>query len=108
MVNMGLFSKTPKAIPKVAIEGIEIAFHQEYGGWEFRYRGTKFLSFEPSLTLPPKAELDAILDTVESLKPEMGTRMQKGLSEWGDSNSKLDDGESYSINVQHFAADKSF
>jgi hypothetical protein len=104
---MGIFSKTPKPNPKITIEGIEIAFHQEYAGWAFTYRGTDFLSFKPTLTLPTKLELDFILDTLESLKPEIRTRLQKGLSEWGD-GSKLEDGESYSVNVQEFSTDKSF
>ncbi len=103
---MGLFSKTPKPDPKITVEGIQFTFHQEYGGWEFSYRGTEFTSFEPTLTLPSKAELDSILDMIESLKPEMRTRLQRGLIEWGDS--KLDDGESHSVNVQDFATDKSF
>ena len=103
---MGLFSKTPKSNPKITVEGVDITFHQEYGGWTFTYRGAEFSSFESGLSLPTKAELDSILNTVESLKPEMRKRLQKGLSEWGN-GSKLDDGESYSINVQDFAADKS-
>ncbi len=103
---MGLFSKAPKPNPKIIVEGLEISFHQEYGGWEFTYRGTLFSSFEPILILPARAELDSILNTLESLKPEMKTRLQKGLSEWGDS--RLDDGESYSVNIQDFATYKSF
>ena len=104
---MGLFSKTPKSNPKITVEGIDITFHQEYGGWTFTYRGAEFASFESALSLPTKAELDSILNTVESLKPELRKRLQKGLSEWGN-GCKLHDGESYSINVQSFAADKSF
>ena len=103
---MGIFSKTPKQNPKITVEGIEITFNQGYGGWAFAYRGTEFSSFQAELSLPTKAELDSILLTIESLKPEMRTRLQKGLSEWGDS--KLDDGEGYSINVQDFATDKMF
>ena len=102
---MGLFSKAPKPNPKITIEGVEITFHQEYGGWAFTYRGAEFSSYAFALSLPKKAELDFILETLESLKPEMRTRLQKGLSDWG---SKLDDGESYSINVQDFARDKTF
>jgi hypothetical protein len=103
---MGIFSKTPKPNPKITVEGIEFTFHQEFGGWQFTYRGTEFTTFEPTLTLPGKPKLDSILDTLASLKPEMRTRLQKGLSEWGDS--KLDDGESCSVNVQDFATDRSF
>src|SRR5262245_17275473 len=103
---MGLFSKTPKPNPKITVEGIEITFHQEYEGWEFKYKGNGFCSFGSALTLPPRAELDSILDTFESVKLEMRTRLQKGLSEWGDC--KLDDGESHLINIQDFAAQKTF
>jgi len=103
---MGIFSKTPKSHPKITVEGIEITFHQEYGGWAFTYRGAEFSSFESALILPSKVEVDSILDTVESLKAEMRTRLQKGLSGWGES--KVDDGESYSIDVQEFVTDKSF
>ncbi len=103
---MGLFSKTPKPNPKLIIDRVEVEFHPDYGGWEFRYRGTEFLSFEPALTMPTKTQLDSILETVESLKPDLRARLQKGLREWGDC--KLDDGESYSINVQDFATSGSF
>jgi hypothetical protein len=103
---MGLFSKTPKPNPKVIIEGLEVEFRPDYGGWQFQYQGTEFLSFQPALTMPTKAQLDSMLETVESLKPDLRARLQKGLKEWGDS--KLDDGESYSINVKDFAIDRSF
>ncbi|HTI69587.1 MAG TPA: hypothetical protein VMF06_06460 [Candidatus Limnocylindria bacterium] len=86
--------------------GIEVVFHRDHEGWEFSYRGVKFLSFLPALTLPSIAELDSILVTLESLKSEMRTRLRKGLSEWGDA--RLDDEESCSVNVQDHAADKSF
>ena len=101
---MGLFSKTHKPNPKIIIEGIEITFHQDYDGWSFTYRGTEFTSFRATLTLPTKAELDSILSTLDSLKPEMRKRLQKGLSEWGE-DSKLDDGESFLVNVENFVAD---
>ena len=103
---MGLFSKTPKPNLKLTVEGLEITFHREHEWWEFTYRGTEFISPEPSLTLPTKAELDAILDTVESLKPEMRSRMNKELSVWG--KAKLDDGEAYSVDIQDFAAKREF
>lgn len=105
-LDMGLFSKRPKPNPKITVDGIEIAFRDEYGGWEFKHRGAVFSTFEPALMLPTKAALDYILDTLESLKSEMKARLRKGLGEWGDS--KLDDGESYSVNVQDFVANKSF
>ena len=104
---MGLFFKTPKPNPKLTVEGTEVAFNQDYGGWEFRYRGTDVSSFQPTLTLPSKLDLDSILDTLESLKPDMRTKLQKGLREWGE-GSKLDDGESCSVDVQNFATDNSF
>ncbi len=104
--NMGIFSRTPKPNPTITVEGVEIIFHLKYTGWAFTYQGTEFMSFESALTLPAKKELDTILETLESLKPEMRTRLQKGLSEWGDS--RLDDGESYSVNVQGFASDRTF
>jgi hypothetical protein len=104
---MGIFSKTPKPNPKIAFEGIEFTFHRDHEWWEFTYRGAEFCSFVPTLSLPTKAELDSIVSTVESLKPEMRKRLAKGLAEWGD-DSKLDDGETYSISVEEFTADRSF
>jgi hypothetical protein len=67
----------------------------------------EFTSFGPTLMLPTKAELDSIFGALESLRLEIRTRLQKGLSEWGD-GSKLDDGESCTVNVQDYATDKSF
>src|SRR6185295_17299423 len=103
---MGLFSKTPKPNPKLTVEGIEIEFHRDHEWWGFTYHGTEFSSFEPVLILPAKAEIDSILRTLESLKPEMRTRLKKGLSEWGES--KLDDGETYSVDVKDFARERTF
>lgn len=104
---MGIFSKTPKPNPKIAFEGIEFRFHRDHEWWEFTYRGQEFCSFVSALSMPTKAELDSIVSTVESLMPEMRKRLAKGLAEWGD-DSKLDDGETYSISVEGFAADRSF
>lgn len=103
---MGLFSKTPKPNPKITVDGVEITFRPDHQWWEFTYRDTEFCSFESALAVPTKAELDVIVETLESLKPEMRSRLKKGLSEWGDA--KLDDGESYSVNVQDFAAQRTF
>ena len=99
---MGLFSKAPKSNPKIIVEGIEIVFSRPTGLdiWEFTYRGTKFCSFRPVFAFPAKAELDGILDALDSLKPEMKSRLKKNL--------KLDDGESYMVNVQDFATERSF
>ncbi len=103
---MGFFSKTPKPDPKITIEGIEIVFHRDHEWWEFRYRDTDFSSFTLALTLPSKTELDTILDTLESLQPELRSRLKQGLSECGEA--KLDDGESYSVDVQDYATERTF
>jgi hypothetical protein len=103
-LDMGLFSKTPKPNPKLTVEGIEIEYHSDHEWWGFTYRGIEFCSFEPSLILPAKAELDALVATLESLQPEMRSRLGKGLSEWGEA--KLDDGESCLVHLQDFVADK--
>jgi hypothetical protein len=103
---MGFFSKTPKTNPKITFEGIEFTFHCDCEQWEFTYCGTRFSSFEPVLTLPSKAQLDSIVSTLKSLMPEMRARLKKGLSEWG--NSKIDDGESYSLDVNAFVNDSTF
>jgi hypothetical protein len=99
---MGLFSKTPKSKPKLIVEGIEVEFYQQTGHdiWEFTYRGTDFCAFEPVLKLPTPMELDAILNTVDLLKPEMRSRLKQDLT--------VDDGESYVVNVQDFATEGSF
>ncbi len=104
---MSIFFKASKPNPKITFEGIEFTFHRDHEWWEFTYRGAEFCSFVPTLSLPTKAELDSIVNTVESLKPELRKRLAKGLAEWGD-GCKLDDGETYSINIERFAADKSF
>jgi hypothetical protein len=104
---MGLFSKTPKPNPKIIVEDIEIEFHRDHEWWGFTYRGTVFRSFELSLILPTKAELDEILDAVGSLLPEMRSRIKKELSEYGD-DVKSDDSESYSVDIEHFATEGSF
>ena len=103
---MGFFSRTPKPSPKITVEGIEIMLDQKLGAWEFTYQGTAFSALEPVFTLPTKAELDTILDTIDSLKQEMKTRIQKELSEWGDL--QPDDGELCSVRVDEFGADRTF
>ena len=104
---MGLFSKTPKATPKVVVEGMEVVFQPEGEWWEFRYRGTEFWSFGSTLMLPGKAELDEIVETIEVLKPEMRSRLMKGLDEWGE-GAKLDDGETYHVDLKNLGTEGTF
>ncbi|WP_254509634.1 hypothetical protein [Anatilimnocola floriformis] len=103
---MWLFSQTPKLNPKITFEGIEFTFHREDEWWEFTYRGTAFSSFEPVLIMPMKTQLDSILSTLETLMPELRTKLRSGLSEWSDAT--LDSGETYSIDVKDFANDGAF
>ena len=103
---MNFFSKKPKPNPKLTFEGIEFTFHRDHEWWEFTYRGTEFISFEPVLVLPTREQLDSILSALESLMPMLRTKLKKGLSEWSDS--KMDDGETYSVNVEDFAKDGTF
>lgn len=103
---MGFFSKAAKPNPRIVVQGIEIEFHRENEWWGFIYQETEFLSFEFSLVLPSKEELDAILESLEALKPEMAARLKKGLSEWGDA--KQNDGESYSVDLSGYGIDQTF
>ena len=95
---MGLFSSKPK--PKISVEGIEITFNSKSDIWEFKYRGTEFCDFDSIATLPAKAELDVILETVEALKPEMKSRLKQWVA--------VGDGESYFVEVKDFAKEKTF
>jgi hypothetical protein len=99
---MGLFSKTPKANPRIVVDGIAIEFHLDHEWWGFTYRGMEFWSCELLLTLPTRPELDRIVDSLELLMPELKERLKKGLEEWGDYSSKTDDGESYRLDVKQF------
>jgi hypothetical protein len=101
---MGLFSRKPKANPKIVVDGVEFVFKGEV--WEFAYRGTEFIGRGHEFTLPARADLDWMVESVARLKAEMRTRLEKGLSEWGDS--KLDDGESYWLDVTEFSKDRSY
>ena len=103
---MGLFSKTPKSNPKIFTQGIEVEFHQDDEWWSFTYRGTNYSSSGRSLTLPSLVEQDSMLNALESLKPELKSRLEKGLCEWSDA--RPDDGETYSVDVKEFATEKTF
>jgi hypothetical protein len=102
---MGLFSKTPKLNPKIIVEGIEISFQHEPTSWTFKYREVDFISYDLSLVMPAKSALDTILADLESLKPEIHSRLQKGLDAHG---AKLGEGEEFLVDVQEFAADRTF
>lgn len=102
---MGLFSRTPKANPKITAQGIEIEFCRSLEVWRFSYRGIDFLSCETSLVLPSIAELDTLLATVEALMPEMKSRLRKGLAEWLDT--KPDQGESFLVDIGNYATEGS-
>jgi hypothetical protein len=107
-LKMGLFSRAAKPNPKIIVDGIDIEFYRDQEWWGFTYRGIKFASFELSLMLPTKVELAGILATVDSLKAEMRSRLKKGLSEWGDGDVKLDDGESCLVDLAKFVSEKTF
>lgn len=104
-LDMGLFSSAPQPNPKLTVDGIELEFHLDQEWWGFTYRGTEFCSFAPALTLPSRPELDALVATLESLRPEMKSRLSKGFGEW--EGVKLDDGESCLVHLQDFATDRS-
>jgi hypothetical protein len=103
---MGLFSKKPRLNPQITIDGLEVTFDLENEWWEFTYRDTDFSSFEPVLTLPTRQDLNIILAMLDSLTPEMRSRLQKGWEDEADS--MLDTGESYSVDVEHFARSRTF
>jgi len=103
---MRLFSKTPKPNPKIVVEGIEITFEREHEWWEFKYRGVDFIAYDLSLAMPSQGELDAILADSESLKPEMRSRLKQHFDEWSDA--KLDDGETFMVDVTEVVATKTF
>src|SRR5215213_10249368 len=102
---MGLFSK-PKPNPKIIVEGVEVEFDTKHEIWSFVHGGAEFVAHGDTLNLPTKAELEAILATVVALKSEIRSRLQKGLADWP--NVKIDDGESYLIDVTDFALLRSF
>ena len=97
---MGLFSSKPKPAPKLTVEGIEITYNGKSDFWEFKYRETEFCVFESIAVLPTKTELDAILETVEALKPEMKSRLKQWVT--------VNDGESYFVEVKDFSKEKTF
>ena len=99
---MGLFTKRQKPNPGIAAQGLEIEYDSDHECWKFQYRGMDFVCFGTFLRLPTKEQLDALLETAESLKPEMRARLEKELKGYG--NLKLDDGESCLVNVEEFAA----
>jgi hypothetical protein len=102
---MGLFSKM-KSNARIVVEGVEIEFDRAREFWNFLYRGTEFSSHGNSLILPSKAELDAILDTLNGLKSTMKASLKKGFNQ--ELNSKVDDGESYLVDVKTFVTERSF
>lgn len=92
---MGLFRKAPKQKPIVVTQGIELEFDPNGAYWAFSYRGVRFASFDHRLELPSVATLNEFIDTVDALKPEMLSRLSKGLEGWGDA--KINEGESFSV-----------
>ena len=74
--------------------------------WEFTYSDHKFFTYASDLHMPARDELDGILADIAELKPEMLQRLEKGWSEWDDV--KVNDGESYSINLDTFGSERSF
>jgi hypothetical protein len=104
--EMGLFTRKPKPTPKITIEGIEVSYDTDQNWWEFTYREQEFISFSPQLNMPSLEELNAILSSVATLTPEMLERLEKGWKEW--EKVKMDDGESFSINIEDFSREGSF
>lgn len=103
---MGLFSKKPKAKPTINVDGIAVSLDPKFNMWEFTYSDHKFFTYASDLHMPARDELDGILADIAELKPEMLQRLEKGWSEWDDV--KVNDGESYSINLDTFGSERSF
>jgi hypothetical protein len=103
---MGLFSHSKKVNPKIVVDGLDVEYRTDFEQWAFVYRGTEFCSFEQSLILPSKTDLDTIVGSLEALKPEMQARIKKYMADWD--HVKHDDGETCFVDIKDFAADKSF
>lgn len=102
---MGLFSKKPKAIPKINVEGIAVFYDPNHESWEFHYRETDFVVYQPQFTFPPKEELDNIINDVVELTPEMIERI---TSWWRENGTKANTGQglSYMIELGKFSEEK--
>jgi len=103
---MGLFKKPTKILPRITIEGIDVVFDPDHNWWEFSYEGTGFITFESQLFMPSREQLDGILSDVTALRSVMLDRLSKGWSDWD--GVKMDDGESYQINLAEFSTEGSF
>lgn len=103
---MGLFKKTPKVSPKITVDGIEISFDPQSQFWGFTYREHEFVTCGSHLHMPSRERLDGILSDVAVLSTEMCDRLANGWKDWGDV--KMNDGESYEINLESFGSEVSF
>lgn len=104
---MGLFSKKPQPIPRITIEGLPVFYHPDSPGWDFRYRDTDFVTYQPHFVMPSQPELDEILADLTALTPEMRTRIAR---QWAHSKPpvNLDEDVSYQINLDQFHEAQAF
>lgn len=103
---MGLFKKSKRVNPKITTDGIEAEFVLDHEWWRFRYRDHDFMAFTDHLHLPSTDQLDGMIADVAALKPEMLSRLAKGWREW--ENVKMNDGESFHIDIERFSTDRTF
>lgn len=103
---MGIFSEHPEADPKIVVEGIEVVFDRGQEAWHFTYRGTAFFHFESTLLFPTRPGLDLILETIESLAPEMRSRIETGVREL--TGKELPGAGSYIVDLEGFSKDRIF
>ena len=100
---MGLFTKSAKQDPRVIVQGITIEFEQKAECWTFVYREKEFYCFNAELTLPSLPQIDSLLAGLASIENDMKLRIKNGLKQWTGGHAKIDDGESYIIDVTGFA-----
>ena len=92
---MGIFSKkkTPTRNAIVKTEGVVLEFDRKNEWWTFDFHGHDFISYGVCLHLPSKVSLQAILDTIDRVEPEMIERIKRGLVERGAQESQYSGAE---------------
>lgn len=98
----------PKSSPRrLRFEGLTFSSDPDNVGWRFVFDDTEFVSFDPDLDVPPGADLAEIVTSVRKLIPQMRARIQTELAGYG-GGMGFDCGESYTIDVQDFVAERTF
>ena len=103
---MGLFSKKRVPDPVLELSGLRIWYSVQEQTWTVFFQDVDFVFIGSTFNCPSESQLGAILEEIDTLKPEMLQRLADGWKDW--EGVRMNDGEMFDVHLTNYPTDGSY